>query len=131
MGARIAGRASAGGKKGFARLRGLKIGEADRKRAADILRELNLLALSGRHPQSLSGGEKQRLVIACALAKNPAVLILDEPTSGLDGANMAAIARVMRRKAQEGIAVFLITHDLEFLAACDRALLMADLQPDR
>ena len=51
---------------------------------------LSLFALEGlaeRHPQSLSGGEKQRLVIASAFAKGPDALILDEPTSGLDGRN--------------------------------------------
>ena len=75
------------------------------------------------------GGEKQCVVIACALVKNPAILILDEPTSGLDGANMACIAKLLRDEAARGRAVFLITHDLELLGICDRALRMRDLQP--
>ena len=67
-------------------------------------------------------------MIACAIAKKPAILILDEPTSGLDGANMAAIAGLLKSQAEKGTAVFLITHDLELLQACDRALHMKSLQ---
>ena len=83
-----------------------------------------MTAVAQRHPQSLSGGEKQRVVIACALAKDPSVLILDEPTSGLDGANMTTIAELLKAEAHKGRAVFLITHDLELLSSCDRALFM-------
>lgn len=100
----------------------------DEARIDALLSALRLSHLAQRHPQSLSGGEKQRLVIACALVKDPAVLILDEPTSGLDGANMAAISALLKAEAQKGErgrAVFLITHDLELLDACDRALDMA------
>lgn len=110
----------------FARV---KLNASQVRRAEEILKSLNLTHLAGRHPQSLSGGEKQRVVIACALVKNPAILILDEPTSGLDGANMACIAKLLRDEAARGRAVFLITHDLELLGICDRALRMRDLQP--
>ena len=55
-------------------------------------------------------------------------MILDEPTSGLDGANLASIAGILREEADKGHAVFLITHDLELLDACDRALDMTDFQ---
>ncbi len=80
-----------------------------------------------RSAQFLSGGQKQRVVIACALAKQPDILILDEPTSGLDGANMQAIATVLKREADKGRAIFLITHDLELLRLCDYALDMRDM----
>lgn len=71
--------------------------------------------LAERHPQSLSGGEKQRLVIACAAIRKPELLILDEPTSGLDGANMAMIADNVRNIAAQGTCVLVISHDLELL----------------
>lgn len=80
--------------------------EADKAFAREILESLNLTHLALRHPQSLSGGEKQRTVIACALAKKPGILILDEPTSGLDGANMQAIAGLLKKEAEKGRAVF-------------------------
>ena len=108
-----------------------KLTERDKARVTDILARLNLTHLSGRHPQSLSGGEKQRVVIGCALAKDPAVLILDEPTSGLDGANMACIASILQEEAGRGRAVFLITHDLELLSVCSGALDMKSLQSRR
>lgn len=95
----------------------------------DLLATFALEHLRHRHPQSLSGGEKQRLVIACALAKDPDVLILDEPTSGLDGNNMQRVADVLKRAAQKGKAILLITHDLELLALCAQgALRMHELK---
>ena len=127
-GAIVAGRVGASKAKGWRRLAAMRPRSEDRARVQEILTSLNLLALAERHPQSLSGGEKQRLVIACAVAKDPAILILDDPTSGLDGANMAAIARLMREQADAGRAVFLVTHDLELLESCDRALVMTELQ---
>lgn len=125
-----AGIAAMNVRKGFwQRFARVKLNASQVRRAEEILKSLTLTHLAGRHPQSLSGGEKQRVVIACALVKNPAILILDEPTSGLDGANMACIAKLLRDEAARGRAVFLITHDLELLGICDRALRMRDLQP--
>lgn len=98
--------------------------------AANALELLELFALAhlaDRHPQSLSGGEKQRLVIACAFAKHPAALILDEPTSGLDGDNMRRIASVLRQMAARGACVLVITHDLELMSlVCERALRLGE-----
>ena len=90
--------------------RAVREAEADR-----LLALFGLVHLAERHPQSLSGGEKQRLVIACALMKRPSLLILDEPTSGLDGRNMRVIAAQLAQFALDGGAALLITHDLELL----------------
>lgn len=87
-----------------------------RKDAGRWLEVFGLSHLKDRHPHSLSGGEKQRLVVACALMKRPSLLILDEPTSGLDGRNMRIIARELREYASRGGTVLLITHDLELLS---------------
>ena len=90
---------------------------------AELLGLFGLEHLADRHPQSLSGGEKQRLVIACAFAKKPSVLILDEPTSGLDGGNMRRIAHALSLLAEQGACVLVITHDLELLrASCGAAI---------
>ena len=86
-----------------------------KKQAEEVLEKFGLTHLKDRHPQSLSGGEKQRLVIACAVSKNPNVIILDEPTSGLDGKNMQNIADILKSMAEEGTAVIVITHDLELI----------------
>ncbi len=94
---------------------GGKTGKADHQAIQDLLAAINLTHLADRHPQSLSGGEKQRLVIACGLAKKPRILILDEPTSGLDGGNMERIVRIIHQAAEQGCIILLITHDLELL----------------
>ncbi len=109
-----------------------KVGaETLRVEALGLLDRLALGPLALRHPQSLSGGEKQRLVIACALAKQPELLILDEPTSGLDGRNMWRIATALKDCARRGACVLLITHDLELMdAVCTRALRLP-LKPAR
>lgn len=86
--------------------------------AAELLAMFGLSSLAGRHPQSLSGGEKQRLVIACAFVSMPSVLILDEPTSGLDGRNMRLIGGALQLLAQRGCCVLVITHDLELMNLC-------------
>ena len=94
-----------------------------REETARLLGMFALEGLAERHPQSLSGGEKQRLVIACAFAKHPGVLILDEPTSGLDGLNMRRIADALEDVAAQGVCALVITHDLELMErACSSAL---------
>ena len=101
----------------------LNPGNAKKEGLMAILQRFGLKHLAERHPQSLSGGEKQRLVIACGLAANPDIFILDEPTSGLDGRNMKRIADMIQNTADDGISVILITHDLELLSkVCDAAL---------
>ena len=89
-----------------------------KKEVVELLERFNLAALSQRHPQSLSGGQKQRLVIASSIVKRPEILILDEPTSGLDGANMQLISQMMKALAEEGVAVLVISHDLELISTC-------------
>lgn len=90
--------------------------ESAEAEAAALLEKIGLADKRERHPQSLSGGEKQRLVVASALMKRPSLLVLDEPTSGLDGRNMRVIAGLLRDYVRAGNTVLLITHDLEFLS---------------
>ncbi|MDR2368117.1 MAG: ABC transporter ATP-binding protein [Deltaproteobacteria bacterium] len=91
--------------------------------AMGILEAFGLAALSGRHPQSLSGGEKQRLVVAVGLARPTRLLALDEPTSGLDGHNLRLMGSQIREAAKKGPAVLVVTHDLELVNLCaDRQL---------
>lgn len=106
------------------KLRGGSSGRAGlREETLSLLSLFALRGLEERHPQSLSGGEKQRLVIACAFVKRPDVLILDEPTSGLDGRNMERIAEALRLLAERGACVLVITHDLELMErSCASAL---------
>lgn len=79
------------------------------------------------HPASLSGGQKQRLAIALACMRDAKLLFLDEPTSGLDGENMAKVSRIIRKLAQEGRCIFVISHDQDFAASTfDRILYLTE-----
>ena len=89
-------------------------GEAGEKLLADF----DLAHLGERHPLSLSGGQKQRLVIAAARATGRPVVILDEPTSGVDARHLNSITSTLRRIADEGAVVIVVTHDGEFASAC-------------
>lgn len=88
-----------------------------------IVAMLNLESLLLRHPQSLSGGEKQRVAIASALLSGKKIIIFDEPTSGLDLMHMEEVSNTIRWLHQENILVLVITHDKEFLSqTCQRVL---------
>lgn len=94
---------------------------SERTRAALAqLETLALASLAERHPHSLSGGEKQRLAIASALAREPSVLILDEPTSGLDRVSFGLVAKAVREYTGGGGTCLVITHDAELVrVVCD------------
>lgn len=90
------------------------------------LERYGLADVARRHPLSLSGGQRQRLAIAAGLLQGARVLVLDEPTSGLDRRNMARVAHEVRRAADRGALVVIVTHDYEFIcAACDEVAVVA------
>ena len=79
------------------------------------------------HPRDLSEGQRLALVLAIQLTARPAVLLLDEPTRGLDYPAKAALARLLRELADDGMSVLLSTHDVEFVAeSADRVVMMAE-----
>ena len=86
--------------------------------AENILSNLNLYHLKDKHPMALSGGEKQRVAIASAIASKKEILIFDEPTSGLDLKNMLKVSENLRYLQKLGITLFIITHDFELIMEC-------------
>ena len=83
-----------------------------RRIAIESLDEVGLKPRMNQRPSELSGGEKQRIAIARAVAKRPALLFADEPTSSLDGENGQIVIRLLRRAAMEhNAAVVCVTHD--------------------
>ncbi|MGE7114297.1 ABC transporter ATP-binding protein [Lysinibacillus sp. NPDC047702] len=88
------------------------------EKAGRILQQLQLWHLKDRHPATLSGGEKQRLVLAVGLMQNATLFILDEPTSGLDGFNLTRVANLITTLAKNDCHVLVITHDPELVASC-------------
>ena len=81
-------------------------------RCDELLALVGLAELAGAPAKRLSGGEQQRLALARALAKDPAVLLLDEPTASLDPAATKTIEDLIRDIAARGIKVVMATHDL-------------------
>lgn len=80
----------------------------------NILKSLSLEELKDMYPCSLSGGQKQRVAIGRALAMKPKVICFDEPTSALDPKTTMEVKDIIRDLAKEGIAIMIITHDMEF-----------------
>ena len=98
-----------------------------RRIAEEALDEVGLTPRMGQRPSELSGGEKQRIAIARAIAKKPQLLFADEPTSALDGENGQVVIRLLRRAAkQHGAAVICVTHDPRLEAFADRVIHIED-----
>jgi peptide/nickel transport system ATP-binding protein len=100
-----------------------------RQRTIDLLRRVHIPSPERRideYPHKLSGGMRQRVMIAMALACDPRLLIADEPTTALDVTLQAQILELMRElKAASGAAIILITHDLGVVAeVCDDVAVM-------
>ena len=100
-----------------------------RERAIDLLRQTGIPAPEarlGQYPHEFSGGMRQRVVIALALAGEPQLIIADEPTTALDVAVQAQIIALLRGVTQmHGASVMLITHDMGVIAeTCDRVAVM-------
>ena len=100
-----------------------------RERAIELLRQTGIPAPEarlGQYPHEFSGGMRQRVVIALALAGEPKLIIADEPTTALDVAVQAQIIRLLRGVTQaHGASVMLITHDMGVIAeTCDRVAVM-------
>ena len=107
---------------------GLAPGEDDRAVTERVLEEMRLLPLAMRNVEKLSGGERQKVAIARALAQEPRMLIFDEPTANLDLSNEQLILSEANRVAKErGIGVLISLHDLNHaLALGDRFYLLKD-----
>lgn len=93
---------------------------------------LDLFGLAGKeqvHPRDLSAGERQRLALACVLARQPRLLLLDEPTRGLDYGLKGELGHLLSLVQKRGAAVVVVTHDVEFAALhARRVVLMGEGQ---
>jgi len=99
----------------------------DREAVHRALESCAVASLADRDFSTLSGGERQRARIARALAQEPRALVLDEPTASLDVRHEMAILELLRKEADGGRTVLLITHDLDAAAQfADRVLLLSE-----
>ncbi|MEQ8400000.1 MAG: ATP-binding cassette domain-containing protein [Roseitalea porphyridii] len=102
--------------------------DAREEHATTTLEQWGLAAVAERHPFELSQGQKRRLALACLTATDRwPLLVLDEPTSGLDARGVRVIADALQEQEQQGRALAVITHDMDFaLTVCDRIIVIAD-----
>jgi len=86
--------------------------EQARVNALELLRVVGLEDKSDAYPDRLSGGQKQRVAIARALTMQPSVMLFDEPTSALDPEMVGEVLEVMRKLAQNGMTMVIVTHEI-------------------
>ena len=88
--------------------------EEAEKRAMELLELVGLEAKAKAYPSQLSGGQKQRIAIVRALAMNPEGMLFDEPTSALDPEMVGEVLELMKRLAQDGMTMVVVTHEMGF-----------------
>ena len=93
--------------------------DAAREKAGALMAELGIEALADAWPGELSGGELRRMAIARALTHGPDFILADEPTGDLDDENTARVLMLLRRAAEEGAGVLLVTHESGALTIAD------------
>ncbi len=102
------------------------------KNQANDIAEMNLdrvglLFKKDEYPNRLSGGQKQRVAIARALAMEPKLMLFDEPTSALDPELIGEVLNVMKKLAQEGMTMLVVTHEMGFAReVADQVVVMAE-----
>ena len=94
-------------------VKGVKKAEAV-ARAKDLLDQVGMAEKATAYPAQLSGGQQQRVAIARALAMNPKLMLFDEPTSALDPELVGEVLEVMKKLAQEGMTMVVVTHEMGF-----------------
>ena len=98
--------------------------DSSEARALDLLDGLGIAALADSYPSELSGGELRRMAIARALVCGPSVVFADEPTSDLDDENTRVVLETLRKAADDGASVFMVTHEPAAVEVADRVLRM-------
>ena len=99
--------------------------EQVKKEAIQLLNKVGLADKTTAYPAQLSGGQQQRVAIARALAMHPKVMLFDEPTSALDPELVEGVLNVMRKLADEGMTMVVVTHEMRFAKeVADRVIFM-------
>lgn len=109
----------------------MQLGKMNKKEAEEKgMALLKLVGLEDKRdvfPSTLSGGQKQRIAIARALEMNPQIMLFDEPTSALDPEMVGEVLSVMKKLAQEGMTMVIVTHEMGFAKeVADRVIFMGD-----
>lgn len=99
--------------------------QAADKLAQQLMQQVGIEAQADKYPDQLSGGQQQRVAIARALAMEPRILLFDEPTSSLDPEMVGEVLDVMKRLAESGVTMLVVTHEMGFARqVADRVVFM-------
>ncbi len=117
---------------------GLLSKEEASEQAVSLLKRVNLLDKADAYPSSLSGGQKQRIAIVRSLCMKPEVMLFDEPTSALDPEMVGEVLDVMKRLAEDGMTMVVVTHEMGFarevgtkVVFMDEGQIIEENTPDR
>ena len=95
------------------------------KKALDLLERIGLSDKKDEYPVNLSGGQKQRIAIIRSLCMDPSVMLFDEPTSALDPEMVKEVLELMKRLADKGMTMVVVTHEMGFAREfADRVIFM-------
>ena len=94
--------------------------------AMALLKRVGLEDKAASYPSQLSGGQKQRIAIVRALAMHPEVMLFDEPTSALDPEMVGEVLEVMKQRAEEGMTMVVVTHEMGFAREVANRVLFMD-----
>jgi putative ABC transport system ATP-binding protein len=99
-----------------------------RERCLELLAYVGMEEMAARYPDTLSGGEMQRVVFARALARKPEIIFADEPTGSLDADNSCKILELLKEQTANNCSVIMATHDAEGIAIATRVVHLQKLQ---
>lgn len=95
-----------------------------KERALELIEKTGLLDRAGHYPSELSGGEQQRIAVARALSNKPELILADEPTGNLDKHNSIVVLDMLKKQAESGVCVIVVTHDEYIASSCDRQIVL-------
>ncbi len=107
------------------RVKGIKKADAE-TRARELLARVGLANKADSYPAHLSGGQQQRVAIARALAMDPKLMLFDEPTSALDPELVGEVLDVMKKLAESGMTMIVVTHEMGFAREVADSLVFMD-----
>ena len=96
------------------------------QKAFELLKQIQLEEYAKAYPSTLSGGQKQRIAIVRALAMEPKVILFDEPTSALDPEMVGEVLELMKRLAEDGMTMVIVTHEMGFARAVANRVIFID-----
>jgi len=100
--------------------------EKAKKRAHELLKTINLDDKCDCYPRELSGGQQQRVAIVRSLIMNPDIILFDEPTSALDPEMVGEVLELIKKIADDGMTMIIVSHEMNFVKKCANKLLFID-----